>query len=107
MADYTATDKATMAQTAKNFDTVNHELMGALDTLKTKVANLQSGWVGRGGTSFQTTMTSWSTNQKNINELLQQTATLIRSAGTSYTATDDNAATRLGNQADPQIKLAL
>jgi WXG100 family type VII secretion target len=98
MADYTATDKALMAQTAKNFDNTNAEMMGTLTTLKGKVSNLQAGWVGRGSISFQTTMESWSRSQNEINRLLGETATLISSAGTTYTATDDNAATRLGNQ---------
>ena len=87
-----------MAQTAKNFDDTNSQMMSDLNSLKGKVADLQAGWVGRGSTSFQGTMQAWSKSQDEINRLLAETSGLIRSAGTNYSATDDNAASRLGNQ---------
>jgi WXG100 family type VII secretion target len=98
MADFTATDHQLMAQTAKNFDDTNQQMMSDLTTLKGKVASLQGAWIGRGAISFNTTMESWARSQENIQRLLGETAGLIRSAGTHYAATDDNAATRLGNQ---------
>jgi uncharacterized protein YukE len=47
-------------------------------------------------------MHAWSADQKRINELLQETATLIRSAGQSYSATDTNAASRFHGAAGNQ-----
>jgi WXG100 family type VII secretion target len=94
MADQTATDKGVMEKAAKDFEGVNDQLMSTLSTVKQKVAALQGGWVGRGGTSFQNTMEQWSERQNEINRLLKETADLIRSAGQSYTQTDENQANR-------------
>jgi WXG100 family type VII secretion target len=105
MADQTATDKGVMEQTAKNFEAVGTDLNSSLTTLKQKVADLQAAWVGQGGTSFQNTMLAWSDRQTRINELLHQTAGLIRSAGQSYTTVDDNAASRSNNVALPTLPL--
>jgi WXG100 family type VII secretion target len=98
MADQTTTDSALLEQTARKFEGVNAELMGTLDTLKKKVSSLQAGWVGRGANSFQQTMATWAKDQDAINKLLDETAGLIRSAGQSYAATEDNTAGRFGNQ---------
>src|SRR3712207_4446197 len=107
MTDQTQTDKALMEQTAKNFETVNSELQSTLSTIKGKVTALQAGWVGRGGTSFQNVMGTWSRDQARINDLLGQTAGLIRSAGQSYTAIDDSTASRFNNQSGGNTNLAL
>jgi WXG100 family type VII secretion target len=106
VADQTQTDKALMETTAKNFETVNGELQGSLTTLQGKVTALQSGWVGQGGTSFQNTMTSWSTAQKQINQLLQETAGLIRTAGQSYTTADDDAGRSFNSTGTTDLKLS-
>jgi WXG100 family type VII secretion target len=105
VADQTQTDKGLMEQTAKNFEAVNGELNGNLTALKGKVAALQGGWVGAGGTSFQNTMTSWSTAQTQIQQLLQETAALIRTAGQSYTTADDDAGRSLQATGQQDLKL--
>lgn len=105
MADQTTSDKAVLEQTAKNFESVGQDLNSSLTTLKNKVSALQAGWVGRGGTSFQNTMSEWSDRQTRINELLNQTAGLIRSAGQSYTSADDAAATRVDQGQLPSLPL--
>jgi WXG100 family type VII secretion target len=97
----TATDSALMEQTAKKFESVDQELMSLLSNLRSRVDQLQASWVGAGGTSFTTTMNTWSDDQKRINDLLRETAELIRTSGQSYSTTDTNAASRLngvGNQ---------
>jgi WXG100 family type VII secretion target len=94
----TQTDHALMEQTAKNFESVNSELMSTLDQLKRSVSELQAAWVGQGATSFQSTMDTWSTDQTKINNLLAQTAGLIRSGGQSYAAVDANTSSRFNNQ---------
>ena len=46
-------------------------------------------------------MNTWSEDQNKINNLLQETAELIRTSGQTYATTDTNAASRLngvGNQ---------
>jgi len=97
----TATDSALMEQTAKKFESVDQELMTLLSSLRSRVDQLQASWVGQGGTSFTTTMNTWSEDQQKINNLLQETAELIRTSGQTYATTDTNAASRLngvGNQ---------
>jgi WXG100 family type VII secretion target len=97
-ANQTQTDSGLMEQTAKNFESVNSELMAALDQLKRSVSDLQSGWVGQGSLSFQSTMETWSKDQTNINNLLAQTAGLIRAGGQNYAAVDANTSARFNNQ---------
>jgi WXG100 family type VII secretion target len=97
-ANQTQTDSGVMEQTAKNFESVNSDLMATLDQLKRSVADLQSGWVGQGALSFQSTMETWDKDQTNINNLLAQTAGLIRSGGQSYAAVDANTSARFNNQ---------
>ena len=97
----TATDSALMEQAAKKFEAVDQELMTLLSNLRSRVDQLQASWVGAGGSSFTATMTTWGEDQKKINNLLQETAELIRTSGQSYATTDTNAASRLngvGNQ---------
>jgi WXG100 family type VII secretion target len=97
-ANQTQTDHALMEQTAKNFETVNSDLMAALDQLKRSVSELQAGWAGMGAVSFQTTMETWAKDQTNINNLLAQTASLIRTGGQNYAAVDANTSARFTNQ---------
>jgi WXG100 family type VII secretion target len=88
-----------MEQTAKQFESVGAELQGTLSGLKQKITDLQGAWSGRGSLSFQQLMTAWSRDQDAINNLLLETAGLIRSAGHGYGAVDESAATRLDNLA--------
>jgi len=87
-----------METTAKKFEAVDAELQTALTNLKNKVAALQAGWSGEGAYSFQATMKQWSDDQNRINQLLRETAGLIRTAGRSYGTTDSNTASRFNNQ---------
>ncbi len=96
-----------MEATAKKFEAVADELQGTLTNLKNKVAALQSAWAGQGATSFQGTMEEWSKDQNNINQLLHETAGLIRTAGQSYGATDANTASRFNNQGGGSVSLPL
>src|SRR5205823_6044886 len=93
-----ATDTALMAQTAKEFEAVDAELQSTLSTLKNKVAALQGAWVGAGAQSFQQTMETWSRDQNQINQLLRETAQLIRTAGHSYATSDSDTARRFHPQ---------
>ena len=86
-----------MEQTARKFESVDEELQSTLSALRQKVAGLQSAWVGRGASSFQSTMETWSRGQAEINTRLRQTAELMRSAGREYAASDDTSATHLQN----------
>jgi WXG100 family type VII secretion target len=87
-----------MAQTAQKFEAVDAELQSTLTTLKNQVAALQAAWVGHGAMSFQQTMEQWSRDQNQINQLLRETAQLIRTAGTSYATSDSDTASRFNNQ---------
>jgi WXG100 family type VII secretion target len=91
------TDSALMEQTARNFEAVDAELQTNLNTLKSKVTALSAGWAGRGAMSFQGTMENWSKQQAAINQLLAETAGLIRTAGGTYASTDSNTANRFNN----------
>jgi WXG100 family type VII secretion target len=95
-----------MAQTAKNFEAVDAELQSTLTTLKNKVAALQGAWAGHGAQSFQQTMEVWTRDQNQINQLLRETAQLIRTAGHGYATTDSDAASRF-NQHGQAVRLPL
>ena len=90
----TQTQAAVMAEVAAKFDHVNQSLEGMLGRLMRELDGLQSQWIGQGGRSFDQVRLAWAEGQKKLHTALAETASGIRTAGRTYTATDDEAASR-------------
>jgi len=84
-----------MAQVSSKFEDAGVSLNNILNALMVEVDSVKKDWVGRGGTSFQQVTQVWGDDQRRLLDALSETATAIRTAGRSYTATDDAAADRM------------
>lgn len=91
----TLAEAAVMAQVASRFDDAHASLDKVLSDLMVEVDSVRGAWVGRGGTSFQQVSEVWGREQRRLLGALAETASAIRTAGTSYAATDDAAADRM------------
>jgi WXG100 family type VII secretion target len=85
---------AVMEQVASRFDRANQELQAMLATLMRELDVLQSQWQGRGGRSFDQVKQAWAVDQQKIHRALAETASAIRTAGSVYTITDEEAQRR-------------
>ena len=85
---------AVMEQVASRFDQANQELQAMLATLMRELEVLQSQWQGRGGRSFDQVKQVWAADQQKIHRALAETASAIRTAGSIYTSTDEEAQRR-------------
>jgi WXG100 family type VII secretion target len=84
-----------MEATAAKFEGVNDSLQSMLSTLMSELSVLQTAWQGQGGRSFEQVKQAWERDQKAIQQALLETATAIRTSGQQYTASDDEAASRV------------
>lgn len=84
-----------MEATASKFEGVNDSLQSMLNVLMSELSVLQSAWTGAGGRSFEQVKQAWERDQKAIQQNLLETATAIRTSGQQYTASDDEAASRV------------
>jgi WXG100 family type VII secretion target len=84
-----------MESTAAKFEQVNDSLQSMLKSLMSELEVLSTAWVGRGGQSFTQVKQQWSADQSAMQTALAETATAIRSSGTSYDATDSDASSRM------------
>lgn len=96
-----------METTARKFENVNSELQTMLTGLMNRLEVLRSAWQGAGGRSFERVKTSWGDNQKLLQRALEETATAIRISGQQYSATDAEAASRVGGTDRGGIQLPL
>jgi ESAT-6 family protein len=97
----TQAQAAVMAQVAGRFEEVRQSLDATLQTLMREVEAVKQDWQGRGGASFEQVSLAWAEDQRRLLRALGETAVAIRTAGQVYTATDDEAAGRLGGLARP------
>ena len=84
-----------MEATAAKFEGVNDSLQSMLNVLMSELSVLQTAWTGAGGRSFEQVKQAWERDQKAIQQALLETATAIRTSGQQYTASDDEAASRV------------
>jgi WXG100 family type VII secretion target len=91
----TQAEAAVMAQVSSKFEDAGVSLNNILNALMVEVDSVKKDWVGRGGASFQQVTQVWGDDQRRLLDALSETATAIRTAGRSYTATDDAAADRM------------
>lgn len=85
-----------MESTASKFEQVQEGLDSMLSRLLGELEILQTHFVGRAGTSFTQVKQAYQENQKKLSAALGETASAIRSSGTTYTSTDDEAASKVG-----------
>jgi WXG100 family type VII secretion target len=85
-----------MASTAQKFDNVNQQLQSMLTTLMSELSTLSGTWKGMGATAFEQVKVQYEQDLKKLNQALSETAVAIKESGHSYTSTDTDAASRVG-----------
>jgi WXG100 family type VII secretion target len=93
----TAAEAAIMESTASKFEQVQEGLDSMLSRLLGELEILNAHFVGRAGRSFSQVKEAYQANQAKLSAALGETATAIRSSGTTYTNTDDEGASKIGN----------
>ncbi|WP_308200917.1 WXG100 family type VII secretion target [Actinoplanes sp. M2I2] len=91
----TQAESQVMASTATKFDQANDQLQTMLSTLMSELSMLSSTWKGLGAAAFEQVKVQYEQDLKSLNAALAQTADSIRQSGTSYDATDTEAASRV------------
>lgn len=84
-----------MESVAGKFEVTNGSLTSMLNGLMGQLEVLQSRWQGAGGLSFQQVKQQWNENMQKMNTALLETATAVRTSGQQYTATDEQAQSRM------------
>jgi WXG100 family type VII secretion target len=107
LAGLTQTEAATMAATAQKFNAAKDELSTMLSQLMSELDALQSSWKGHGAAAFEQTRQRWNEDTAKLNQALGQTADAIAKAGTYYSNTDGDSASRLGGIGGSNIQLPL
>lgn len=96
-----------MASTAQKFHAAKDELNTMLQQLMSELDGLQGAWKGSGAAAFNETRERWRQDTAKLNQALAETADAIAKAGTYYTNTDQDSASRLGGIGGSDVKLPL
>jgi WXG100 family type VII secretion target len=91
----TQAESAVMASTAAKFETANNSLQSMLKTLMSELSALGGTWKGLGAMEFEKVKQQYAVDLQTLNKALSGTAEAIRSSGTSYDASDADAAARV------------
>jgi len=91
----TQAESAVMASTATKFETANNSLQSMLKTLMSELSTLSGAWKGLGAGEFEKVKQQYALDLQSLNKALLDTAEAIRTSGTSYDASDTDAAARV------------
>jgi WXG100 family type VII secretion target len=96
-----------MQATSQKFTATEQELTGMLRTLMSQLEGLQSAWKGAGSAAFQQVQQQWNTDMQTLSRALSETAEAIGKAGTFYSNTDSDAASRVNSVGGAHVQLPL
>src|SRR5690242_12299033 len=96
-----------MAGAAQKFNAAKEELSTVRQQLRSELAGLRSSWKGSGAAAFAQTREHWREHTQKLNQALGETADAIQKAGTYYSNTDHDSASRLGAISGSDVKLPL
>lgn len=91
----TQAESAVMASTAGKFEQANNSLQSMLKTLMSELSALSGSWKGLGAMEFEKVKQQYQLDLQSLNKALSDTAEAIRTSGTSYDASDADAAARV------------
>lgn len=73
---------------ASDTDSIASNLNQQLDDLKGYISPLVATWTGQAATSYQTLQQQWDTSAANLNDVLRQIATTLRTSNQNYTTAE-------------------
>lgn len=69
---------------ASDTDSIANNLNQQLDDLKGYISPLVATWTGQAATSYQTLQQQWDTSAAELNDVLRQIATTLRTSNENY-----------------------
>ena len=69
---------------ASDTDTIATQIDQQLDDLKAYIAPLVASWTGEASTDYQALQTKWDTSAAELNDVLRQIATALRTSNENY-----------------------
>ena len=76
---------AAVENAAADTDTVAGHIDQQLDDLKTYLAPLVASWVGEASTDYQALQSRWDSGAADLNHVLREIASILRTAHANYT----------------------
>ncbi|MGH3964637.1 MAG: WXG100 family type VII secretion target [Pseudonocardiaceae bacterium] len=73
---------------ASDTDTVASQIDQQLDDLKAYIAPLVASWTGEASTDYQALQTKWDTSAAELNDVLRQIATALRTSNENYNSAE-------------------
>jgi WXG100 family type VII secretion target len=73
-----------LVKAAQQMETTNQQLQQNLSQLANEVEQIQGAWVGEASTAFQTLMTHFNDDAKNLNQSLNQISEAVSGSATAY-----------------------
>lgn len=73
---------------AGDTDTIAGQIDSTLDDLKAYLAPMVASWEGAASTDYQALQAKWDTSAEELNTILRQVATTLRTANGNYTETE-------------------
>ncbi len=79
---------AAINEAAMDSDAIASQIAQQLSDLKSYLAPLVATWSGQASSDFQALQAKWDTSANDLNQVLRQMATALRTAGEQYRATE-------------------
>lgn len=73
---------------ASDTDTVSTQIQQQLDDLKGYLGPLVATWTGQASTEYQTLQREWDTSAAELNQVLKQIATTLRTSNENYSGAE-------------------
>jgi early secretory antigenic target protein ESAT-6 len=73
---------------ASDTDTIATQIDQQLDDLKTYIAPLVATWTGEASTDYQALQSKWDTSATELNQVLRQIATTLRTSNENYSGAE-------------------
>ena len=85
-----AVDAETLHQAANDVRNTKEDVEGDLNSLQSLIGELESGWTGKAGTSFQGLMNRWNDASGKLLGALGDIGDLLDKGGESHTQSDED-----------------
>jgi WXG100 family type VII secretion target len=73
---------------ASDTDTIATQIDQQLDDLKAYIAPLVASWTGEASTDYQALQTKWDTSAAELNQILRQISTALRTSNENYNSAE-------------------
>lgn len=79
-----------LLDSAKDLQDTYDDVKSDITTMRSQLENLQSQWVGRGGSAFQNVITTWQTKADKVLQCMEVFKEQLTQVEAKYTVTEDD-----------------